>query len=257
MIGQSNLLKKLDTYTLDNFPHSILLIGERGSEQEDVCKYISDKFNLTLMDITESLNHDMIDEIDQVKVLTLYTIDVSKLDENVQNLLLKLYEEPNMYTYIILLCENDNLVLDTIKTRSYRMTMDKYSRDLLEPLVTGDLELTLSICNTPGQVEIANRTDMKSLLELCENLPQLLKYMSFSDILSYSDKINFSDEYDKYDLFIFIRMLRHILLKYDYLYKCIIKFDEYVWTMVDRMDGKRRFFDNFMINLWQSSLKSS
>ena len=256
MIGQKDLLKKLNSYTINNFPHSILLVGERGSEQEEVCQYISDKFNLVLIDITKSLDHDLIDSIDQIKVPTLYVVNISELDENIQNVLLKLYEEPNIYTYIILLCENDNLVLDTIKTRSYRLNMDKYTREMLEPLVTKDKELVLSVCNTPGQIEIAEHTDMSSLLDTCSHLPELRKYMSFSDVLEYSDKINFSDEYDKYDLFIFIKVLRKVLLEHTDLYKCIVPFDTYVWTMVDRMDGKRRFFDHFMINLWTTSLQS-
>lgn len=256
MIGQYNLLKKIDNYTIANFPHSILLVGERGSEQEDICKYISNKFDFALFDITEELkDNSLIDYINQVKVLTLYTINISVLDERIQNILLKLFEEPNAYTYIILLCENDNLVLDTIKTRSYRLDLDKYTRTMLEPLIESeDKDLILSICHTPGQIEVANHTDIKSLFDLCSNLPELLKYMSLYDILKYSDKINFSDEYDKYDLFLFIRVLRKVLINYSNLYKCIIDLDMYIWTMVDRMDGKRRFFDHFMINLWRTSL---
>lgn len=257
MIGQQSLIKKINSYTVGTFPHSILLVGERGSEQEEVCDYISNKFDLTLVDITKSIDHDMIDAIDQVKVPTLYVINISELDEKVQNILLKLYEEPNMYTYIILLCENDNLVLDTIKTRSYRMMMDKYTKEMLEPLIEKDKDLVLQVCNTPGQVETANHTDMTSLLDTCNSLPQLLKYMSMYDVLSYSDKINFSDEYDKYDLFLFVKVLRKVLLDCRELYECVIPFDTYVWTMVDRMDGKRRYFDHLMLDLWNVSLKMS
>ena len=76
MIGQQNLIKKLNSYTINNFPHSILLVGERGSEQEEVCEYISEKFDFTLIDITKNIDHDLIDSIDQVKVPTLYIIDM-------------------------------------------------------------------------------------------------------------------------------------------------------------------------------------
>ena len=31
IIGQDNLIKKLNNYTLDTFPHSIILSGEEGS----------------------------------------------------------------------------------------------------------------------------------------------------------------------------------------------------------------------------------
>lgn len=255
MIGQQNLLNKIDSYDIVNFPHSILLVGERGSEQDEVCSYISNKFGFTSVDITEMLNKDIIDYIGQVKVMTLYIVKISELDEKNQNVLLKLFEEPSEYAYIILLCENDNLVLETIKTRSYRLNIDKYTKDMLEPLIENeDKDLVLSICHTPGQIEVANHTDIKSLFDLCSNLPELLKYMSLYDVLKYSDKINFSDEYDKYDLFLFIRALRKVLINYSNLYKCIIDLDMYVWTMVDRMDGKRRFFDHFMINLWRTSL---
>ena len=40
MIGQKKLLEKLNTYDLDKFPRSLLLLGEKGSGKHLICDYV-------------------------------------------------------------------------------------------------------------------------------------------------------------------------------------------------------------------------
>jgi hypothetical protein len=252
MIGQKNLIKKLKNYTINNLPHSIVLIGEDGSEEKEVCNFISDYFNLSQFDLTDFISKEMIDEIYASHTATLYIIDISKLDERKQNILLKFYEEPNDYTYIILLCESDNDIIDTIKTRSYIFKKDIYKKEDLVNLISNipqeDISIVLNICHTPGQIEIANHTDIKSLYNLCVNIIDSMSKASYQNSLTIADKINYKDNYDKYDLNIFIKMMRYVSLikgRCD-IYKLLIE----LCHNLNSMNNKQNRVENFITQWW-------
>lgn len=255
MIGQKQLIEKINTYSLRTFPHSVLLIGDRGSENNEVCEYISRKFDIPLYDITELISDDYINEIYAMPELGLYVIDGSKITEREQNILLKFYEEPNAYTYIIIMCESKYNILETIQSRSYDLIMDKYSRDILEPLCTKEpKELILSIANTPGTVEELNHTDIDGLRKLCETILEKINVASYANTLTISNKINFKDEYDKFPLWAFIRMICKTAVDFmqegrpinEKLYWLIDEFSKTYEPLLD----KKRYFENMLTNMW-------
>lgn len=247
MIGQKNLLEKINNYTLSTFPHSILLVGDRGSEKDEVCEYISDKFGLPKYDITELINEEYINEIYSMPNFGLYIIDCTKITEREQNIILKFYEEPNAYMYIVLTCESKYNILETIQTRSYEFVMDKYTREQLELLCTKDVELQLSIANTPGTIEELNHVDLVELKKLCETILDKLKGASYQNTLTIANKINFKDEYDKFPLWSFIRMLGFVMLeKESSLYFYLLDFSKKYEPLLD----KKRYFENLLTNMW-------
>ena len=56
IIGQDSLISKINNLTLDSFPRSIILVGEKGSGKHLICSYISQKFELDVIDISLSLD---------------------------------------------------------------------------------------------------------------------------------------------------------------------------------------------------------
>ena len=54
IVGQEELLNKINTYTLDNFPHSLILVGAKGSGKNLICDYIANHLNIEIIDITKS-----------------------------------------------------------------------------------------------------------------------------------------------------------------------------------------------------------
>lgn len=249
MLGQNELLTRINSFTFDTLPHSILLLGDRGSGHFEVCEYIAEKFNLQLIRV-EDINLDYINEICLNTVPSLYVIDTLTLTDREQNIILKLYEEPSIYTYVVLLGESTYNILETIVTRSYIFHTVKYSLEQLEPLAK-EKELTLKICNTPGQIEIANQTNMESLYNLCSLILSSMSKAAYFNALSISNKINFKDEPDKYDLFLFIKMLGYVLLENRNLvmYSELCSFNKRVWQVLN----KKQFFENFITNLWEIS----
>ena len=246
--GQESIFNFIDSLT--NLPHSILLKGEQGSGRTELCEYIANRFDLRLYDATEVISRDFIDEVVMSQSRFLLMIDLNKITEREQNIILKLYEEPGENIYLVLKSTNDAVPLDTIKSRSWTITMNKYSTDLLREYInSNDGDLILSICTTPGQVEIANHTDMKSLDNLCENIITRVSEAPFFNVMSIVNKINFKDEYDKFDLLLFIKMLSKKCLDHRSLdvYKELSTMNSYIWSM----NNKSQYFEHFLINVWE------
>ena len=253
MIGQEHLLEQLDKYRLSTFPHSVLLLGDKGAGQEEVCKYLGNKFKVSVYDISDKVETEYIDQIYLATDPAIYTVNVNEISEREQNILLKLFEEPNPLTYIILYGESTYNVLETIVNRSYVMQMDKYRREQLEPLITnGDKDFILKLCSTPGQIEVANHTDMEALHKLCNTMLDKMCKANLANALTITNKINFSDEYDKFDLDIFLRTFNYVLMaKKECQYRMeildyLVNLKRYIWFMND----KKRYFDNFILNVW-------
>lgn len=254
MRGQEKLISFIDTFNINSFPHSVLLLGEEGSGQADICSYIADKFEMLSLDITNNISHETVDNIIlTTSEPTIYTINMNKIAEREQNILPKLYEEPNNFTYILLIAETTNDILDTIINRSYTMNMCRYTKDQLRKEVTNkeSEELILEVCHTPGQVSVANHTNMEALHSLCTNMLLKIDKANFFNTLTISDKINFKDEYSKYDMKLFVRMLLLAMKetkRYEFL-DYLNTFNRYVDFMID----KKSYFENFLIKIWRLS----
>lgn len=247
--GQEELFTKIDSFTNETLPHSILLIGEVGSGKDDVCRYIADKFDLDLFDLTESISNEFIDQINQMQTRSLYVVDIQKITIKDQNVMLKLYEEPSLSTYLILKSTTDYGPIDTILSRSYILKMKNFSKDLLESLIESDnKDYVLKICSTPGQIELANHTDIEKLKQLCDTMATKIETAPFFNVMSIADKINFSDNYDKFDLLLFIKALSQSCLEFNNykVYKNLKQLDKFIWNM----NNKKAYFEHFLIESW-------
>ena len=169
-------------------------------------------------------------------------------------MLLKLYEEPNDYAYIVLLAESDSIALETIMTRSYSFKLESYSKEVLEPLIfdpnrkEGYKDLVLSLCSTPGQIELANITDMVELKNLCTKIVNSLPKASYPNTLSIANKINFKDENEKFNIYMFIKVLSLVILELgEYsLYPYVKELRDNIYAMT----YKRCYFENFLTKIW-------
>lgn len=247
-MGQNNLLKQI--YALKSLPHSLLLVGSRGSEEYETVEKIAAHFDYMLYDLTELISKEFIDEIMTSHTQTVYYINLNNISLINQNILLKFFEEPSEYAYVILVSENIESVLQTIITRSYILHFDKYTRDdLLKKFPTATDEM-LAICETPGQLTLAMHSNLQKLIQLCDLLVSKLAEASLRSTLSIADKINYKDDYSKYDLFLFLRCLGLSTLKYqDYeSYKIILDTATSIWLM----NNKQNRIELLLIKLWKS-----
>lgn len=220
--GQDILLEKINSLNLNAFPHTLILEGYEGSGKHSIAQYISDIFNLELIDITDSINIDMINDIALKTIPAFYLIDLTQLSQKntfikTENMILKFIEEPTNNTYIILLVNNRNILLQTITNRAQIWSLAKYSTDLLREFLTEpDLNKYLDLCKTPGDVKKLNQFPIEAMLKDCEKIFTKIGQANFSNMLKILTLLNLDNDKDKYDARFFAKLL---LFELNLLYK--------------------------------------
>lgn len=262
MVGQSKLINILDNLTLDNFPKAVLLLGDKGCGKHTYLSLISEKLNLTSIDITDVVSFEYILQLYSRSIPSIYYIDIDKFTEKKQNVILKLLEEPPMNAYIVLLSSNRSLLLPTIINRCIIYEFEKYNYQELSSFVESgsNVELICEIYRTPGQILSSNIDTIVKLYELCEKIITRMKDSSYPNALSISEKINYVDEYDKFDLMAFFNMMNYVILE-RYKNICDNTIIDYMKTTIDyrtkfeqdnRLD-KQRLFENYLTKMWEIS----
>ena len=133
MIGQEKLQEWITHINIEESRKNILLLGERGCGKRYTATIISQKLNLELIDITQSvLDSDIktvLEEISLKENQAIYLIDFDKLANINQNVLLKTLEENHSKAYFILIASNPDIILPTIRGRCFCYEFAPYSID--------------------------------------------------------------------------------------------------------------------------------
>lgn len=262
MIGQKELLSALSAYSIDTFPHSVLLLGEHGCGKHTLVTEIANNIlKLPLIDITENVSDEYIDKIYRSPTPAIYLIDMSSATERKQNSLLKFVEEPSRNAFVILLSETANTLLNTILNRCVIFTFSQYSdaelSNFIEESSKDKSEIILSLCRTPGKIKELNVDTLDDLLDLCEKVIDKIHLANLSNTLTIADKMNYSDEYSKFNLDLFMEILLHLLLeKYqkklnDMYFKMYQLVCTYQKKLLDRRVNRKIFMNNFLVAIWK------
>lgn len=261
MIGQKRLLDRIDKYSLNNFPNTSLILGEDGSGKHLIAKYIADRFNVELVDITKIIDNEVIDNIYRSSSINFYLIDLDELTEKFadknQNMILKFIEEPLSNAFILLLAENKYALLDTIVNRCIIFDLDKYSdEELLNFTSNKDI---IKLVRTPGKIALCQDT-ISDMNTLCNKIVNDLGKANFANALTIADKFNYSDEYDKFDVDIFLTLLINTFFN-NYkdnnnvksLKMYLLLADE-VKKLKDKRLSKKIFMQHLIIKLWKEAV---
>jgi len=261
MVGQTKLLEKLNKYNIDNFPRSTMLIGEQGMGKHTLVNYIKDNIlHLPIVDITDNLNKEYIDLIYLNPNPLIYIIDFNKITEKESNAMLKLIEEPISTSFLILLVDNRNNVLNTILNRCIIFELEQYSINELKEFTKGckNEDLILNIVKSPGKILNSNLDSyIDELYNLCNTIVTKINKASYLNTLSITDKINYKDEYNKFDLTVFFDCLSYCYYK-DFLdnknnksLQLYLLVSENRKKLVDKRLNKELFVSNFLSKLWK------
>lgn len=256
ILGQSKLLQYIDNHTLVSFPRTVMLEGDVGSGRHLIANYISEKFQLSQEDISESLSYEKIEEITLRAIPYLYIIDSDKLTIKNENVILKFLEEPLKNAYIILLARDKYNVIETIRNRCQILSLAKYSRDCLKSFIDNPAEenIILTICKTPGQIHKIQSYPIKDMLDLCIKIFDKIAEASFSNTLTLSNNIAFKSEKDKYDFDIFFKALLYIANirvqnnENNSIQEYLLTSDYYNRTFIRNID-KKMLFENYLLAL--------
>lgn len=257
MVGQLNIVNKINNYSLSDLPHSLLILGENGSGKHTLALYISNKFGLDLIDITEKIFEEDLNNyyINSNPVFLL--INLNNSSEKEQNKLLKLVEEPPHNCYLILLCNSRDLVLQTLAHRCTELVLEPYSKEELKQFT--DKEIDVTIFKTPGQIINFNFNTLNSTLELVDKVINKLSSASFANTLDITNKFNYKEEYDKIDLNIFMNILLNKLsTKYvEENNKRCKNYYTITLNLINKLKNNRLnkqvLVDNYLTKMWKES----
>ena len=233
IIGQESIKKHLQTaIKTGNLSHAYIINGEYGSGRQtiasalaktiqcqsktddtDACgvctsckqaeshnhpdiKYIThDKTSISVNDIREQLNNDISIKPYSSEYKIYIIPDANKITEQAQNALLKTIEEPPVYAIIILLTENCDSLLPTIRSRCVTLTMNPVEKDKICTYLENKFQLepeqaqiAANYCqgNIGKAIRFASSSDF---IEMKNQVLKLLKNLDSMDIASIIDTI--------------------------------------------------------------------
>lgn len=216
MIGQKDLLEKINSYTLEILPKALMLIGKKGCGKHTITKLIANNLNINLVDVPNTITNELIVEYQQSVIPQLYVIDICNFSEKQQNQLLKFIEEPSKYTYVIILAESENNIITTILNRCIKHYFLPYTKQELQEIRLIDINNIYDICETPGQLLDIDITNFNKLYTLCTSITKKSHTASFANTLSIATRLNYKEEYNKFDPNLFFDTLAYVSKK-DYL----------------------------------------
>lgn len=157
IVGHTNIRKNfINSIKEENFSHAYLISGEDGIGKsfvaveaainiigEETYKQYADIIECRIMDRKKSISVDQIREIIEEanrkpyegsrKVIIIHNSD--KMTIQAQNAFLKTIEEPPKGVFILLLCENQERILDTIKSRCQIYKLKKLDEDEIDKFI--------------------------------------------------------------------------------------------------------------------------
>lgn len=86
--------------------------------------------------------------------------DSEKMTKEAQNSLLKTLEEPPNFVVIILITSNENLILNTIKSRCTKLNFSKLSKEQITNILNEDISVNL-LNASEGSIRKTNSTQKK------------------------------------------------------------------------------------------------
>jgi len=232
MIGQKQLVEKINNLTFDNFNCPLVFIGPRGCGKKTLAKQLAKQLDIELVIIDEKISTDDIIEFQQDPIKKLYFIDLTKFNEKQQNQFLKFIEEPSQNVYIVLSTVSEACVLETILNRCIKYKFEDYSEEELQQITGVKSDLIYSIFKTPGQILSIDETQLKNLIQLCKFFVEnyYKADMTATRLLKCALKINCKEEYSKFDFDQFFTVLTYLAAKDYYLNKADTSLDLLCFT---------------------------
>lgn len=223
-IGQDSLLQKINGFTVETFPHSFIIYGEKGSGRHMLCSFIAEKFHLDCVDVrgrigdsklitkkySASALRDFLDDCTLNVFPTLIIFEAEDLQEKESAALLKILEEPPRQLYIAIVALSPQSLIPTIKNRAMEFYIPVYTTDTLKLFLTDQLqECFLEYANTPGQILslcTLGVTGFNDMLKLAYSIFTNIVKATYGNLFNISNRF-FPRSEDKFPFEVFVLML--------------------------------------------------
>ncbi len=257
-VGQEKLIGLLDNYTLATLPKTMLFIGAFGCGKHTLAKRLANKLDLAIQLIDSKITNNQLIEYYQKPIETLYLIELQNFTDKNQNNLLKFIEEPSDYAYIILLAESEANILPTILNRCTKFQFESYTKDQLLNFTDTTEDLVFKICDTPGQIKLADPESIINLFNLCKNIVTQMSKASYSNTLTIVAKLNHKEDYNKFDQNLFLKMLNYVSFEEyiktnsDDAFKIYNLTNYFKQAKLNKNIVKENYMINFITQLWEA-----
>lgn len=211
MIGQKTIQSELNKITsLDTLPKSIIACGKKGCGKHLLTEMIVAKYNLEVENLDYELSLEVLNHMYTLTRPKLFIIDNDALKEfkrilRFQNTLLKFIEEPPKFAWIIILTEDIQDLIVTIRNRCQIFKFKPYTlEELKEAQQLFDKHFTdeqLELLQTPGVIKSTLENDAEELWRLTDMVIDSLPKATPANALSLTKKF-FTDEPKDLDLFL-------------------------------------------------------
>ncbi len=256
MIGQEKLLLKINELISQNsFPRTVLFEGSYGCGKHTLAKYISSRFKYELIDLTERINLEVLQQIQLSPTPFVYLINADEISIKEQNMILKFLEEPLKNSYIILICEHKSRLLPTVVNRCQCYTFESYTDEQLSNFTSeNESKYVLKFGRTPGWIIKLHDCDIDSIVDLCNKIFLKITVANYSNVLTIPDKICLTkSDTDKIDFKTFVFILQNI--SYELYQNKQISYDifELTSTLYQNTSilniNKRHLLEHYLIEL--------
>ena len=212
MLGQEKIVEYICSKDRETFPRSIILCGESGCGKHTITELIGKQLNLNIIDITDNISFDYLLELQQKPEPCVYRIEANRLTIKTQNALLKFVEEPLKNSFIVILSEYKDQLLQTIYNRCQVLNFSPYTKETLKQFTKDDF--ILKIAHTPGQIKSLEKCNIQELMSLCASVVSKMPTTTAGALLTISRKIAFKDGDKGFDLNVFSNTLNYVLVDF-------------------------------------------
>lgn len=265
MIGQVSLQEKIiGQIERNKFPRFSILIGESGSGKKQLAKVISEQLKcaISFVDTKVETIREVIESAYSVEEPIIYVIaDCDNMSSSSANALLKVTEEPPKNAYFILTCENEENLLQTIRSRGVTYMLEPYTYEDKLDFLAWEKQLNeeeetfvLEVASNIGEIQKLLALDIPAFKNYVILVIDNIAEVSGSNAFKIGDKIALKDEADKYNLKLFWKAFNAIcvdrMVKADdplRYARAIAITGDYSQQLVIRGINKQMLFDNWML----------
>ncbi len=210
-------------------------------------------------------------KIDQIRIMTskiiekpiisnkkVYIInEADKMTKEASNSLLKTLEEPPPFAVIILVCSNENMLLNTIKSRCTKIIFNKINNELLKQYLNSNIKIDIEedtmLKLFDGSIGKAlTLKDQIGTYNMINNIFSNIENIDIIELLKQSEKIY----KEKENIWLILDYINVILLnlsnsKKQYKYLNCIEIVEKVRKNIKHNGNFDINIDNLLLNIWE------
>lgn len=214
MVGQDKVKKNLkELINNGKLPRFIIIVGPEGSGKKTLSKWIAKQLNspcITYDNKTDSVRQVIDLAYKQTSTIFYCIENYQSMNAAAKNALLKVTEEPPNKAYIIMTSTTDADMLDTLKSRSYMITMDSYSeQDIITFCNASQYDTKYARYSVvPGDVVKFSKIDYDKFDTFIDNVWNNITRASMGNVLKLSSFFRIKEnEVDNYDIGLFINAM--------------------------------------------------